>query len=143
MILTAHVITVSDSVAAGRREDQSGPAVRDVLEHAGWSVTSSVVPDVADEISALFLKLANSAQVRAVFTTGGTGIAARDVTPEATKAVIDRELPGIAEWMRASGRQSTPLAILSRAVVGTRGPMLIVNLPGSPKGAVQSLEAIL
>jgi molybdenum cofactor synthesis domain-containing protein len=101
------------------------------------------IPDQAPAISARLATLADSGQVSAIFTTGGTGVAARDVTPEATRAVLHREIPGIGEVMRAQGRKSTPLAALSRAVAGTRGAVLIVNLPGSPKGAVESLDAIV
>lgn len=141
---TVALITVSDSVSAGKREDASGPAVKARLERIGWQVTlTEVVPDDASLISRRLIALAEAGQVCAIFTTGGTGISARDVTPEATRAVIDREIPGIGELMRAKGRESTPFATLSRAVAGTRGKVLIVNLPGSPKGAVESLDAIV
>ena len=102
-----------------------------------------VIPDEEPEISARLATLADGGQVAAIFTTGGTGIAARDVTPEATRAVLHREIPGFGELMRARGRQTTPLAVLSRSLAGTRGRVLIVNLPGSPKGAVESLDAIV
>jgi len=101
------------------------------------------LPDEADEISARLMELADSGSVEAIFTTGGTGIAARDVTPEATRRILDREIPGFGELMRAKGRESTPLAILSRSLAGTRGKVLIVNLPGSPRGALESLDAIV
>ena len=141
---TVAVITVSDSVSAGKREDASGPAVKARLVCLGWQVAlTDVVPDDATLISQRLIALAGAGQVCAIFTTGGTGIAARDVTPEATRAVIDREIPGIGELMRAKGRDSTPFAILSRAIAGTRGTVLIVNLPGSPKGALESLDAIV
>ena len=94
-------------------------------------------------ITGRLASLADGGQISAIFTTGGTGVAPRDVTPEATRAVLDREIPGMAEVMRARGREATPLAALSRSVVGTRGLVLIVNLPGSPKGAVESLDAIV
>lgn len=140
----AAVLTISDSVSAGRRVDRSGPAVRERLEQLGWKVSAvEVVPDEAAGISARLSALADGGQVSAIFTTGGTGLAARDVTPEATRAIIEREIPGLAELMRARGRESTPLAVLSRAVAGTRGKVLIVNLPGSPRGAVESLDAIV
>ena len=140
----AAVLTISDSVAAGTRADRSGPAVRERLEQLGWKISVvEVIPDETAGISARLAALADGGQVSAIFTTGGTGLAARDVTPEATRAVIDREIPGLAELMRARGRESTPLAVLSRAVVGTRGGVLIVNLPGSPRGAVESLDAIV
>ena len=140
----AAVLTISDSVTAGTRADRSGPAVRERLEQLGWKVSVlEVVPDEAPAISARLAALADGGQVAAIFTTGGTGLAARDVTPEATRTIIEREIPGLPELMRARGRESTPLAALSRAVAGTRGKVLIVNLPGSPKGAVESLDAIV
>jgi len=143
-MIDAAVLTISDSVDSGARVDRSGPAVRDRLEQLGWRVSvMEAIPDEAPEISARLAALADGGQVSVIFTTGGTGVAARDVTPEATRAVLHREIPGIGELMRARGRQSTPLASLSRAVAGTRGAALIVNLPGSPKGAVESLDAIL
>jgi molybdenum cofactor synthesis domain-containing protein len=140
----AAVLTISDSVSAGARTDRSGPAVRERLEQLGWSVSvMEAIPDETAEIAARLATLADGGQVSAIFTTGGTGVAPRDVTPEATRAVIDREIPGLGELMRACGRQATPLAVLSRSVAGTRGRVLIVNLPGSPKGAVESLDAIV
>jgi molybdopterin adenylyltransferase len=140
----AAVVTISDSASAGTRADRSGPAVRERLEQLGWSVpVVEVIPDEAAEISARLAALADGGQVAAIFTTGGTGVAPRDVTPEATRDILDREIPGLGELMRARGRESTPLAVLSRSLAGTRGQVLIVNLPGSPKGAVQSLDAIV
>lgn len=137
------VVTVSDSVVAGTREDRSGPKVCERVKSLGWTVTvQELVPDEVDQISALLRRLADSGQLSVVLTTGGTGVALRDVTPEATRAVIQREIPGVAEVMRAEGCKATPLASLSRAMVGVRGRTLIVNLPGSPKGAVESLDAI-
>ena len=142
--MTAAVITVSDSVCAGSRVDKSGPAVRQRLESAGWSVpVLEAVPDEADRIASRLKELADSATVGAIFTTGGTGIALRDVTPQATRRILDVEIPGFGELMRAKGRESTPLAVLSRSLAGTRGKVLIVNLPGSPRGALESLDAIL
>lgn len=138
------VITVSDSTFAGRRTDASGPAVKARLEQLGWTVSAvEVVPDELPAISQRLSAVADAGQVCAIFTAGGTGVAARDVTPEATRAVIDREIPGIGELMRATGRNSTPFATLSRAIAGIRGQVLIVNLPGSPRGAVESLDAIV
>ena len=143
-MISAAVLTISDSVAAGTRTDRSGPAVRDRLEQVGWSVpVLEAIPDERDQISARLAELADGGQVSAIFTTGGTGVAPRDITPEATRAVLDREIPGIGELMRARGLASTPLAVLSRSLAGTRGTVLIVNLPGSPKGAVESLNAIV
>jgi molybdopterin adenylyltransferase len=140
----AAVLTISDSVSAGSRSDRSGPAVRDRLEQLGWRVTvTEAIPDEAAEIGHRLAALADNGQIAAIFTTGGTGVALRDVTPEATRAVLDREIPGLGELMRTRGRESTPLAVLSRSVAGTRGRVLIVNLPGSPRGAVESLDAIV
>jgi molybdenum cofactor synthesis domain-containing protein len=137
------VLTVSDSTSAGKRQDVSGPDLRRCCESSGWTVVfEDVVPDDASLISAKLSDWADGGGVELILTTGGTGIAKRDVTPEATKAVLDRELPGFGEVMRAEGRQKTKLAALSRAVAGTRGMTLIVNVPGSPKGAVQSFEAV-
>jgi len=143
-MINAAVLTISDSVSAGTRTDRSGPAVRERLEQLGWSVSVvEAIPDVAEEISARLATLSDGGQVSAIFTTGGTGVAPRDVTPEATRAVLDREIPGLGELMRTRGRDSTPLAMLSRSLAGTRGQVLIVYLPGSLKGAVQSLDAIV
>jgi len=142
--MTAAVITVSDSVFAGTREDKSGPALKARLEALGWEITVvAILPDEAPRIAAKLAELADSRTVGAIFTTGGTGIALRDVTPEATRSILDREIPGFGEVMRARGRESTPMAALSRSLAGTRGSVLIVNLPGSPRGAVESLDAIV
>jgi molybdenum cofactor synthesis domain-containing protein len=139
--VTAAVVTVSDSCARGERKDLSGPAVAEVLQKLHFSVDArEVVPDDFIQIKNLLIRL--SGEVRFVVTTGGTGIAARDVTPEATVAVCDRLLDGVAERMRSEGRKKTPFAALSRAVCGVRGTALILNLPGSPAGAVESLEAV-
>ena len=142
--MTAAVITISDSAFAGVRADKSGPAVRELLERRGWKVAvTEVLPDEAGRIAARLAELADAGTVAAIFTTGGTGIALRDVTPEATRSILDREIPGFGELMRSKGRESTPLAVLSRSLAGTRGKVLIVNLPGSPKGAIESLNAIM
>jgi len=140
----AAVLTISDSASTGARADKSGPVVRERLEQLGWRVTvTETIPDELLEIGARLSTLADGGQVCAIFTTGGTGVALRDVTPEATRSILDREIPGFGELMRAKGRESTPLAVLSRSVAGTRGRVLIVNLPGSPRGAVESLNAIV
>jgi molybdenum cofactor synthesis domain-containing protein len=137
------VLTVSDSAAAGTRQDVSGPELRGRCEGLGWTVAvEDVVSDDAAQIAAKLTGWADGGEVEVILTTGGTGIAKRDVTPEATRAVVERELPGFAEVMRSEGRKKTKFAALSRAVVGMRGFTLIVNLPGSPKGAVESLDAI-
>jgi molybdopterin adenylyltransferase len=137
------IVTVSDSAVAGTREDRSGPAVARRVQELGWTVTGrELVPDDAAGIAQLLKTAADQDRADVVLTTGGTGLAERDVTPEATRAAIEREIPGIPELMRADGRLHTYLAPLSRALAGTRGRTLIVNLPGSPKGAVESLDAI-
>ncbi|HLA17345.1 MAG TPA: MogA/MoaB family molybdenum cofactor biosynthesis protein [Candidatus Limnocylindrales bacterium] len=137
----ALVITASDRSAAGEREDASGAVVEELLEDAGFDVDRSILPDDLDVISAALVD--GSATHQLIVTTGGTGLTPRDVTPQATLAVIDHEVPGLAEAMRAAGLRTTPMAALSRGVVGVRGRTLIVNLPGSPRGARESLEAIV
>jgi molybdopterin adenylyltransferase len=137
------VLTVSDSVAKGEREDLSGPAVVAVCRGLGWEVTSALrVSDDAANIRDQLRTLADSGRVDVVLTTGGTGIGPRDNTPEATLAVADRVVPGIGEEIRRKGLEKTPTAVLSRGIAATRHKSLIVNLPGSPKGASESLEAI-
>jgi molybdopterin adenylyltransferase len=140
--LTAAVVTVSDSCARGDRVDLSGPAVAQVLQKLRFQVAArEVVPDDSIQIQNLLTRLAGS--VRFVVTTGGTGIAPRDVTPEATQAICDRLLDGMAERMRSEGSRKTPFAALSRGVCGVRGTSIILNVPGSPAGAVESLEAVV
>jgi molybdopterin adenylyltransferase len=141
--LRAAVVTVSDGVAEGVREDLSGEAVADLLAANGLHVLRrDVVPDDQAAIATLLRRLSDEL-VPLVVTTGGTGLGPRDVTPEATREVIEREAPGLAEEMRSAGRHSTPLALLSRGLAGSRGSTLILNLPGSTRGAVESLSAIL
>jgi molybdenum cofactor synthesis domain-containing protein len=137
---TAFVLTTSDLAAAGQREDRSGALVAERLAALGFTVERRIVPDDEEQIRATLVEAA--ARHPLVLTTGGTGLTPRDVTPQATAAVIDFPVPGLAEAMRAEGRRHTPLAILSRAVAGVRGRTLIVNLPGSPQGALESLAAI-
>ncbi len=137
----AAVITVSDGVHAGTREDLSGPAVAEILQRDGYETVGRVVPDETDEIEAALRELMG--EVALIVTTGGTGFSPRDVTPEATRAIIERDAPGLAEAMRSAGRAKTPYADLSRGIAGTAGTTLILNLPGSPKGAKENLEAIL
>jgi molybdenum cofactor synthesis domain-containing protein len=138
---TAAIVTVSDSCSRGEREDLSGPAVAQVLEKLNFSVAArAVAPDDVIDIQNLLICLSRAVQL--IVTTGGTGIAARDVTPEATVAVCDRLIDGVAERMRSEGAKKTTFAALSRGVCGVRGRALILNLPGSPKGAVESLEAV-
>jgi molybdopterin adenylyltransferase len=126
------VLTVSDSVVAGTREDRSGDLLQDLLEADGFEVVRRVVADTEDAIADALVELASAAEL--VLTSGGTGVAPRDVTPEATRAVLDREAPGIAEAIRADAFAKTPHALLSRGVAGTRGATLVVNLPGSTGG---------
>lgn len=141
---TAAVITSSDGVASGTREDASGDALAQMLDDAGFDVVDRlVVPDERSTIAGSIRELADEQDLALVVVTGGTGFAPRDVTPEATRDVIDREAPGLAEAMRAAGRRSTPMADLSRAVCGIRATTLIIDVPGSPRGATESLAAIL
>lgn len=143
-MIRAAVLTVSDSSFRGEREDLSGPAVAERLRGAGFDIAAmKVVSDEREEIAVTLRELAGEGGVEAIFTTGGTGVAARDVTPEATRDVLERELPGFGEMMRAHGLRFTRRAALSRGTAGTLRKCLIVNLPGSPKGAVESLDAIL
>jgi molybdenum cofactor synthesis domain-containing protein len=140
----AAIITVSDSVSQGTREDLSGPAVRRVLEGAGWAVKAAeTLPDDFTLLRERLAALCADPELDAVFTTGGTGLGPRDRTPEATTAVMERSVPGLADWMRREGMKTTPLAALSRGVVGVKGRALLVNLPGAPQGAENSLRAIL
>jgi len=139
--MRAAVLTVSDSCSRGERSDVSGPAVADALERRNFQVVGrAVAPDDQSAIQDKMIEFCRSAQL--VVTTGGTGLAPRDVTPEATHAVCDRLVDGIGEQMRAQGIRKTRFAALSRAVCGVRGTSLILNLPGSPAGAVESLEAV-
>jgi len=141
---SAAVVTISDGVSHGTREDESGDLAESMLREAGFDVVErAVVPDERPRIESLLIELADAKRLPLVVTTGGTGFGPRDVTPEATLAVIDREAPGLAELMRREGLEKTPLAALSRAVAGSRGSTLIVNLPGSPKGVRESLAAAL
>lgn len=140
--LTAAVLTVSDSSARGERSDLSGPAVADALSKAGFEVVAAeIVSDDQVPIQQAIVRLAEKA--RLVVTTGGTGVAKRDVTPEATRLVCERLLQGVAEKMRLEGGKKTPFAALSRGICGVRGESVILNVPGSPAGAVDSLNAVL
>jgi molybdopterin adenylyltransferase len=134
----AAVLTISTSLAGGGGEDVSGPALVKLCEEAGLDVQHEVVGDDRESIVAALKRLADHDGVRFVFTTGGTGLTLDDVTPEATRSVIDREAPGYAEAIRADSRQHTPLGLLSRGVAGVRGRTLILNLPGNPKAIEQS-----
>src|ERR1700722_403542 len=139
---TAAVVTVSDSCARGERVDLSGPAVAELLLKSGFEVVRrEILPDDSIRIQNLLIRLA--LEVRLIVTTGGTGVAPRDVTPDATVGVCDRLIDGLGERMRAEGIKKTPFAALSRGVCGVRGEALILNLPGSPAGAVESLDALI
>lgn len=140
---TATVITISDRAAQGIYEDKSGPAVADMLKEQGYQVLeTSIIPDEKNTIKNTLLTLCEQG-VHLIITTGGTGFAPRDITPEATKEVIEREVPGIAEYMRQQSMEITPRGMLSRGIAGIRGTSLIINLPGSPKGATENLGFIL
>ena len=142
--LRAKILVLSDLATKGEREDRSGPVVRETLESQGWQVTAlEVLPDEFGQIRDRLMTWADSEDCDAIFTSGGTGIGPRDVTPEATRSVIETEVVGLSELMRAEGTKSTPMAALSRAIAGVRKRKLIVNLPGSPRGARESLESIM
>ena len=137
------ILTVSDSAVAGTRSDESGPALRRRCEELNWPVVASaVVPDEEEAIASQLRDWADQRRASLILTSGGTGIALRDVTPEATRQVLDREIPGIAELMRARGLEQTKFSPLSRSVAGVRNRSLIINLPGSPRGAVHGLFVI-
>ena len=140
---SAGLITVSDKSSRGEREDEGGRILRELVESLGGDVRQQVVvADEADQIAAAMREMVDVQHLAAVFTTGGTGLAPRDVTPQATASVIDFEVPGMAEAMRATSLQKTPAAMLSRALVGVRSRALIVNLPGNPKAVLECLEVI-
>ncbi len=138
------VITVSDRSSRGEREDASGPALVDLVRSQGWMVVRRIVlPDDLTILRETMISWADRDEMDIILTTGGTGFAPRDVTPEATRQVIERDAPGLPEAMRAASLAKSPHAMLSRSVAGIRGKVLIVNLPGSPKGAVENLQVIL
>lgn len=137
------VVTVSDKGFAGAREDLSGPLLVELVEALGFEVVQRlIVPDEQREIERVLVQLADEAGLDLVLTTGGTGPAPRDVTPEATRAVIEREMPGLAELLRFEGYRRTPLAVISRGIAGIRGRTLIVNLPGNPKAVREGMETL-
>jgi molybdopterin adenylyltransferase len=142
-MISVAILTVSDSAFEGTRPDASGPALRAHCDGLDWPVAAAVtIPDDAASIANRLCEWADITGIPLILTTGGTGIAPRDVTPEATRSVLDREIPGLAEIMRTRGLEQTKFSALSRAVAGSRKRSLIVNLPGSPKGALFSLQAI-
>lgn len=143
-MITAAVLTISDKGARGEREDLSGPTAKAMLENISWKVkTLEIVPDEKGVIEGKLIEYADILEVDVVFTSGGTGFSLRDVTPEATLAVIERLTPGIPEMMRMESMKITPRAMLSRATAGIRGKTIIINLPGSPKGVRECLAVIL
>ncbi len=138
------ILTISDRSSRGARPDTSGSALVDEINSQSWHVSHTrICPDERDQISQILIDWSDETEVDVILTTGGTGFSPRDVTPEATIAVIDRQAPGIAEAMRAASLQITPHAMLSRSVAGMRGSKLIINLPGSPKGAVENLRVVI
>jgi len=142
-VTPAHVITVSDGAYHGTREDKSGVAIVDLLRSRQFEVGKpEVVPDERDMITSAIIDAADGG-ARLVITTGGTGLGPRDVTPQATRDAIDYDVPGIAETMRRAGAESTPMAAISRGIAGVRRRSLVINLPGSPKGALESLESVM
>ncbi len=143
-MLNAGVLTISDRSSQGLRQDSSGPRLADVLRQHDIEVAwTAVVPDEERDIRLALIKWSDDQRADLIITTGGTGLSPRDVTPEATTAVVQRLIPGMAEAMRAASLLKTPHAMISRAVAGVRGRTLIINLPGSPKGAIENLEAVL
>lgn len=143
--MTIAIVTISDRSARGERKDLSGPALKNFVEEKGALVKAmAVVPDEKETIKNRLIELSDAPDApEVILTTGGTGVSNRDVTPEATKEVIEKEIPGMAEAMRAYSLQKTPLAMLSRAVCGVRNKTLIINLPGSVRGAVENLQAVM
>jgi len=144
MTLRFGILTLSDRSSRDERADSSGPALALLIQAEGWSVTKqSILPDEESAIREILVNWADSAELDVILTTGGTGFSPRDVTPEATRAVIEREAPGLSEAMRTASLKITSHAMLSRIVTGIRRKTLIINLPGSPKGAVENLQVIL
>ena len=138
------VITVSDKGSKGEREDQGGPLIQQIVREKGWEVKASVIiPDEQKMIEQKMIEYADELGIDIIITTGGTGFSIRDVTPEATLAVVERTAPGLAEAMRLESLKVTPMAMLSRAVAGIRGKTIIINLPGSPKGVRECLNVVL
>lgn len=144
MTIRFGVLTLSDRSSRGERPDASGPALADLIRTQSWLIAEqAILADDESAISAMLMTWADSGRFDVILTTGGTGFALRDVTPEATRAVIEREAPGLAEAMRLDSLKKTPHAMLSRGIAGIRGRTLIINLPGSPKGAVENLQTVI
>ena len=144
MTISAAVLTTSDQGARGERDDTSGAIIQELLASVGATIARyEVIPDDPERIADHLCRWADGGQVQLIVTTGGTGLGPRDFTPQATRSVLDYEIPGIAEAMRAEGLKHTPMAMISRAVVGVRGKTLIVNLPGNPKGVRENLTVVL
>jgi len=140
----AGIITVSDKGSQGKREDKSGPVIAEMLAGAAVSIVETVIiPDEVEQIAAALIRMADEEKLDLILTTGGTGVSPRDLTPDATRQVLDKEIPGLAEAMRAASMKITPHAMISRAMAGIRGRSLIINLPGSPKGARENLSVVL
>jgi len=143
-MFNAGIITVSDKGSQGKRQDLSGPAIAEMLAGAGIQIKKTlIIPDEVDQISEAIIQFADVEKLDLILTTGGTGVSPRDLTPDATLKVIDKEVPGMAEAMRLASMKITPHAMISRAIAGIRGRCLIINLPGSPKGAKENLAAVL
>jgi len=143
MSLTFAILTISDRSSAGTREDLSGPALGEAVERAGWVVSqTAIIPDDFQKIAEHLINWADSGNFQIILTTGGTGFAPRDITPEATASILERQTPGLAEAMRSGSLKITPHAMLSRAVAGIRKNTLIINLPGSPKGALENFRIV-
>ena len=144
VIISVGIITVSDKASRGEREDLGGPAIREMMLASGAAIGEYViVPDEIEQIAGQIRRMADERRLDIVLTTGGTGLAVRDVTPQATRGCLDYDVPGIAEAMRAASLAKTPAAMTSRAIAGVRGQTLIINLPGSPKGVRECLEVVL
>jgi molybdopterin adenylyltransferase len=144
MTIRFGILTLSDRSSRGEREDSSGPALTRLIQAEGWTIVKqSLLPDDESAIRQILIEWTDGDEVDVILTTGGTGFAPRDVTPEATRAVIEREAPGLAEAMRAASLKITPHAMLSRVVAGIRRKTLIINLPGSPKGATENLQVVI
>jgi molybdopterin adenylyltransferase len=144
MTMRIGILTCSDRCSRGERPDLSGPALADLVRAQGWQVTqTAIVPDDLETLRETLSLWADGGEMDIILTTGGTGFAPRDVTPEATGSIIDRAAPGLAETMRYESRKSTPHAMLSRASAGIRGRVLIINLPGTPRAAVENLKTVI